>query len=68
MAIKLLLVSFPLQRHLNHLVGLGKSLAARGASIIFTTTETDGKNMRIANNIVDRKNDKEYTDMILTLC
>ena len=51
--IKILLVSFPFQGHLNHLVGLGKSLAARGASIIFTTTETAGKNMRIANNIVD---------------
>jgi len=52
--IKLLLVSFPAQGHINHLVGLGKYLAAKGATVIFTTTETAGKNMRVANNIIDK--------------
>ncbi|KEH44080.1 UDP-glucosyltransferase family protein [Medicago truncatula] len=47
----ILLVSFPAQGHINPLLRLGKCLAAKGASVIFTTTEKAGKDMRITNKL-----------------
>ena len=47
--IHILLVSFPAHGHINPLRRLGKCLAAKGASVIFTTTEKGGKNMQITN-------------------
>jgi gallate 1-beta-glucosyltransferase len=49
--IHILLVSFPAQGHINPLLRLGKCLAAKGASVIFTTTEKAGKDMRITNKL-----------------
>ena len=49
--IHILLVSFPAQGHINPLLRLGKCLAAKGASVIFTTTEKGGKTMRIINKL-----------------
>ena len=49
--IHILLVSFPAQGHINPLLRLGKCLSAKGASVIFTTTEKAGKDMRITNKL-----------------
>jgi UDP:flavonoid glycosyltransferase YjiC (YdhE family) len=47
-----LLVSFPAQGHINPLLRLGKRLAAKGMFVTFSTTESIGKDMRKANNII----------------
>jgi UDP:flavonoid glycosyltransferase YjiC (YdhE family) len=52
--IHILLVSFPGQGHINPILRLGKCLAAKGVSVIFTTTENAGKGMRAVNNITNK--------------
>ncbi|CAK8564511.1 unnamed protein product [Lathyrus sativus] len=52
--IHILLVSYPAQGHITPLLRLGKCLAAKGFSVIFTTSEKAGKTMRTANNITDK--------------
>ncbi|XP_050895019.1 limonoid UDP-glucosyltransferase-like [Lathyrus oleraceus] len=49
--IHILLVSFPAQGHINPLLRLAKSLAAKGISVIFTTTAKAGKTMQTANYV-----------------
>ncbi|CAJ2630523.1 unnamed protein product [Trifolium pratense] len=50
----ILLVSYPLQGHINPLLRLAKCLAAKGSSVIFITTEKAGKDMKTVNNITDK--------------
>ncbi|KAL5070354.1 hypothetical protein RYX36_021241 [Vicia faba] len=52
--IHILLVSFPAQGHITPLLRLGKCLAAKGASVIFSTTEKAGKTMQTSNSITDK--------------
>ncbi|XP_004496936.1 putative UDP-glucose glucosyltransferase [Cicer arietinum] len=51
---KILLVSYPAQGHINPLLRLAKSLAAKGSSVIFTTTEQAGKSMLTVKNITNK--------------
>ena len=50
----LFLVSFPGQGHVNPLLRLGKILASKGFLVTFSTTETTGKEMREASDIIDK--------------
>jgi len=50
----ILLISYPAQGHINPLLRLAKCLAAKGASVIFITTEKAGKDIRTVNNIVEK--------------
>ncbi|XP_057964623.1 gallate 1-beta-glucosyltransferase 84A24-like [Malania oleifera] len=47
------LVSFPGQGHVNPLLRLGKRLASKGLLVTFSTSESIGRQMRKANNIID---------------
>ncbi|XP_052200831.1 gallate 1-beta-glucosyltransferase 84A24-like [Diospyros lotus] len=51
--VHIFLVSFPGQGHVNPLLSLGKLLASGGLLITFCTTESFGREMRKATNIVD---------------
>ncbi|CAK8573303.1 unnamed protein product [Lathyrus sativus] len=52
--IQILLVSYPAQGHINPLLRLAKILAAKGSSVIFTTTKKAGKEMQTVNNNTDK--------------
>lgn len=52
--IHVLLISYPAQGHINPLLSLAKCLAAKGASVIFITTERAGKDIRTVNNIIEK--------------
>ncbi|KAL2324220.1 hypothetical protein Fmac_023278 [Flemingia macrophylla] len=52
-SVRVLMVSFPAQGHINPLLRLAKSLAAKGLYVTFATTESVGKHMRTTNNITD---------------
>ncbi|XP_004496937.1 gallate 1-beta-glucosyltransferase 84A24 [Cicer arietinum] len=52
--IHILLVSYPAQGHINPLLRLAKCLAAKGSSVIFTTTKKAGKDMQTGCNITDK--------------
>ncbi|XP_061373880.1 gallate 1-beta-glucosyltransferase-like [Gastrolobium bilobum] len=52
--IHVFMMSYPAQGHINPLLRLGKSLAAKGLFVTFTTTEKAGKDIRTANNITDK--------------
>ena len=52
--IQILLVSYPSYGHINSLLKLGKCLAAKGSSVIFTTTQKAGKDMETASNITNK--------------
>ncbi|KAK7273039.1 hypothetical protein RIF29_14085 [Crotalaria pallida] len=49
--IHVLLVSYPAQGHINPLLRLAKSIAAKGLFVTFVTTEDVGKDIRAANSI-----------------
>ncbi|XP_013470046.2 gallate 1-beta-glucosyltransferase [Medicago truncatula] len=52
--IHVLLISYPAQGHINPLLSLAKCVAAKGASVIFITTERAGKDIRTVNNIIEK--------------
>ncbi|XP_050887534.1 gallate 1-beta-glucosyltransferase 84A24 [Lathyrus oleraceus] len=51
---RILLVSYPAQGHINPLLRLAKCLAAKGSSVIFTTTKKAGSEMQTVSNITDK--------------
>ncbi|KAK7321084.1 hypothetical protein VNO77_31267 [Canavalia gladiata] len=49
--IRVLLVSFPAQGHINPMLRLAKHLASKGLSVTFSSTENTGKDLRAVNAV-----------------